>query len=136
MSFAFWAILAGLAIAVSVGAVPKLWAWAKTAWTTTTGKEVPATIDSFVINWLNTSESVLVQGMLRRARIGFEKRADDEGIDKCNALIVLAATWDDEVEELTTPTTTDDGVVKMLMARIADLEAKAAGITTTTLPTE
>jgi len=98
MSFAFWAILIGLGVAVSVGAVPKVWAWGKTAWTTTTGKEVPATIDAFVAHWLNTSESVLVQGALRRAKIGFARRNDDEGVDKCNALIVLAATWDDETE--------------------------------------
>jgi len=101
MSFASWAMIIGFAILVGLvaGRFKSAWEWIVGAWAFISRKKVPTTTNSFVLDWIDHSESAAAQALLRLVRSNFRQRGDADGVKQCTALIVAAAEWDDDEPE-------------------------------------
>lgn len=106
-------IVIGIVLLIALGMWGKIYTWFKSALKTTTGQEIPTSLDAQLTTWLTTAKSAKVQGLLRLARIEFAAREDDKAVSSLDALITLAATWDDP---LVASETTD------LEKQVADLQ--------------
>ena len=90
-----WAVIVFLGV-TAFGGWSKIWTWAKSLWTSTTGKTVSTTLDSQVNTWLTNAKSAKVQGLLRLVAIEFKAKGDTASEAQIDALIASAAAWKDE----------------------------------------
>ncbi len=85
-------VIAGL-VMFAFGLWSKVWTWAKTAWTSVSGKPVSESLDKQVVEWFTKWKSGKVVFMLNRCAEEFEGQGDKASAKELREYIPKAAAW-------------------------------------------